>query len=349
MKNRLDYLDSIRGFAALLVVFHHVFETYMDSMGGSYSLLESFYNVIDIGRVGVIVFFITSGFVIPWSLKVGSSEVLKTFAIKRFFRLYPTYWFSIILTVIIGLGPGIQIISTEQVFINFTMIHKFLGVESVLPPYWTLHLELVFYFICAFLFYFGCLRSNKCLILIIVLFCILGVISAAFRYYYQIRIPIVMIFSIGAMFYGSLLKNLLIDKQQELRLPLVWLTVFYFISLFFAHNLYYLDGWLKWFLTDAFAFILFFVLVTKIKLQNSITVYLGRISYSLYLLHSLVIGLAFSAFGDFSYTNMGFYLILITTVLGSIFFADLSYRFIEKPGVRLSKLFVHNAINFNKA
>jgi peptidoglycan/LPS O-acetylase OafA/YrhL len=154
MKTRLDYLDSIRGFAALLVVFHHVFETYMDSMGGSYSLLESFYNVIDIGRVGVIVFFITSGFVIPWSLKVGSSEVLKTFAIKRFFRLYPVYWFSIILTVIIGLGPGIQIISTEQVFINFTMIHKFLGVESILPPYWTLHLELVFYFICAFLFFF---------------------------------------------------------------------------------------------------------------------------------------------------------------------------------------------------
>ena len=41
-------------------------------------------------------------------------------------------------------------------------------------------------------------------------------------------------------------------------------------------------------------------------------------------------------FGNFAETELGFYIVMISVLAGSILVADLSYRFIEKPGVRLA-------------
>lgn len=337
MKVRLDYLDSIRGVAALLVVFHHTFEVFLKQSETDYPVVADLLNSINLGRLGVIVFFMTSGFVIPWSLKPRVPSALIKFIIKRFFRLYPAYWFSIVAAVALGFGYGTNIISDYQVLLNFTMIHKFLGVESVIASYWTLHLELVFYAVCASLFYLGRLQKNKYLIILTVLFCCCAVFFAAIRYYYQIKIPIIMPLGLAVMFYGAVFRNYLLEKQTELRMPLILLTTFYFTSLFMAQKMYYLDGWLAWFVTHLAAFSLFFILVTRVKLTNLFAVYLGRISYSLYLLHSLVIGLVFYLFSDFSYSESGFVLVTLCVVVGSIFIADLSFRFIEKPGLGLAR------------
>jgi peptidoglycan/LPS O-acetylase OafA/YrhL len=146
---------------------------------------------------------------------------------------------------------------------------------------------------------------------------------------------------ISVMFYGALLRSYFIDKQSELRNPIIILSIFYIVCLFFATKLYYQDGWLKWFLSHIFAFMMFFALITKVKLRNSFFVYIGRISYSLYLLHSLMIGVAFYLLGDFSYTNLGFYFVLILVFILSVLMADISYRIIESPSISLgSKLTV---------
>jgi len=250
--------------------------------------------------------------------------------------LYPAYWFSIISAVVIGLGVGVNIISVDQVLLNFTMVQKYLGVESVIGAYWTLHLELVFYVLCAFLFAFGVLQKNNYLILLMIFFCLSAVCVAVVRYYYNVKIPTIMPFGLAVMFYGALLRNYFIAKQTELRIPLIMLTVFYFICLFVASNFYYQEGWLKWFTSHLAAFAVFYILITKVKLHNALAVYLGRISYSLYLLHSMVIGVVFNIFGDFAYTEYGFYLVIISVLVCSVLFAEFSYRFIEKPGVRLA-------------
>jgi peptidoglycan/LPS O-acetylase OafA/YrhL len=350
MQNRLDYLDSIRGLAALLVVIHHTFEAFLIQNGDAYPMLHHLFETINLGRLGVVVFFITSGFVIPWSLKPETPHALKNFAIKRFFRLYPAYWLSIIVASIIGLGFGVNVESIGQILMNFTMIHKFLGVESVIGAYWTLHIELIFYVICAVLFFFGVLKSNKSLILMTVLFSLLAIAAAAVRYYYQIRIPLATPLGLSAMFYGAVLRNYLIDKQIELKVPVILLTAFYFISLFVAQKFYYQEGWAMWYFTQVAAFASFFLLVTKIKLNHSFFVYLGRVSYSLYLFNAVVIGIVFYFLGDFAFTNIGFVSVTILVVVGSILIAELSYRFAEQPGLALSRKFTskyrkHNNIS----
>ena len=339
MNKRLDYLDSIRGVAALLVVIHHIFEVFITHNAANYPLLEEIFNSINIGRLGVIVFFITSGFVIPWSLKSDKPHVLKNFMIKRFFRLYPAYWFSIIAAVVIGFGFDVNLISTSQVLLNFTMIHKFLGVESVIGAYWTLHLELVFYVICAVFCYFGVLQNNKYLISVFILFCLFSIAFSYIRYAYGIRVPIMMSLGLALMFYGAVLRNYLLEKQETLKNPLIILTVFYFTCLLISQKFYYSDGWVRWFVTHVFSFVLFFTLVTKVKLNNILAVYLGRISYSLYLLNPLAIGVIFYLFGDFAFTNIGFMLVILTTLLSSILIAAISYRFIEQPSLVLARKF----------
>lgn len=339
MKIRLDYLDSIRGVAALLVVFQHICEVYIKYDPSAYPLIAYLFETINVGRLGVIVFFITSGFVIPWSFNFNDPNALKNFMIKRFFRLYPAYWFSIIAAVVIGISGHVE--SVQQVLLNFTMIHKFLGVQSVLGSYWTLHVELIFYVSCIGLFYFGVLNKNGYLMIAMILFCLLTIAFAAVRYFYQVKIPIIMPLGLAAMFYGALLRNYLIDKQENLKIPLILLAGFYFLSLFIAQRMYYLEGWFSWYITHVAAFVLFYVLVTKVKLTDRFSVYIGRISYSLYLLHPFLIASVFGLFDNFAYTEYGFYVVIAITLVASILVADLSYRLIEKQSLKLSRNFVY--------
>jgi peptidoglycan/LPS O-acetylase OafA/YrhL len=101
-------------------------------------------HVVDTGQLAVIVFFLCSGFVIPATAEKGS---LSAFWIKRFFRLYPLLWLSVGLAGILAwtgvrenghLGPADWIA-------NLTLVPGAFGAPSALPVYWTLAYEVVFY------------------------------------------------------------------------------------------------------------------------------------------------------------------------------------------------------------
>lgn len=91
-KERLKYLDSIKGIAALMVAFFHFIERTLYTKIYFLSILISV-------RFELSCFFIMSGMVIPFSLKKCRSPIIN-FAISRFFRLYPVYWISILLAII---------------------------------------------------------------------------------------------------------------------------------------------------------------------------------------------------------------------------------------------------------
>ena len=94
---RFHSLDALRGIAALLVVWQHTSERFalLPNISEQGTLLAKIAYSVDFGRIGVIIFFLISGFIIPSSLKGNDPRALKHFATKRFFRLYPVYWVSI--------------------------------------------------------------------------------------------------------------------------------------------------------------------------------------------------------------------------------------------------------------
>ena len=104
-KGRINHVDSIRGIAALLVVYMHVSEVFIrqfPAVKGNGTLLYDIARSVDFGRIGVIAFFAISGFVICSSLKGERGFVAAKFLVSRFFRSYPTFWFSIVAVVAVS-------------------------------------------------------------------------------------------------------------------------------------------------------------------------------------------------------------------------------------------------------
>ena len=98
--NRFAHIDALRGIAALLVIWLHVSEVFVRLSPETLAQGTALYDIawaVDVGRIGVVVFFAISGFVICRSLNGNKIEGSKKFLIRRFLRLYPAFWVSIVL------------------------------------------------------------------------------------------------------------------------------------------------------------------------------------------------------------------------------------------------------------
>lgn len=147
-RQRLGFLDALRGLAALAVVVQHGGERV------SAGFREVTGSAVQLGQLGVLAFFLVSGFVIPLSLERGG---LRRFAVTRVARLYPAYWTSLVLVAVAwqagvlqipgefrhGLGPWL---------VESTMLQSFLGVPQLQGQYWSLAFEVIFYALAALLY-----------------------------------------------------------------------------------------------------------------------------------------------------------------------------------------------------
>ena len=83
-KAHYDLLDGLRGVAALMVIWYHIFEGYAFAGGG---IIETFNH----GYLAVDFFFILSGFVIGYAYddRWGRNLTMKSFFKRRLLRLHP--------------------------------------------------------------------------------------------------------------------------------------------------------------------------------------------------------------------------------------------------------------------
>jgi peptidoglycan/LPS O-acetylase OafA/YrhL len=91
-EGRLAWLDALRGFAALCVVFDH---------GSTLLILPArsfLYQWLNLGQYGVFVFFLVSGYIVPASLERKGS--VRGFWISRAFRLYPMFLVALVFSAV---------------------------------------------------------------------------------------------------------------------------------------------------------------------------------------------------------------------------------------------------------
>jgi peptidoglycan/LPS O-acetylase OafA/YrhL len=155
----MGWLDALRGYAAIVVALFHLSPAVIGS-DAHHTVLKYF----DMGRYGVFLFFLVSGYVIPMSLEKHGS--LRKFWVGRLFRIYPAYLTTIALIAvlvvanILNINQGLKDESVTGILGHITMLHEFLGLRGLVWPFWTLAYEMMFYLIVAGLFAWGVHRHS---------------------------------------------------------------------------------------------------------------------------------------------------------------------------------------------
>ena len=97
--------------------------------------------IVELGRFGVLLFFLVSGYCITLSLARREPRPLAAFLIRRGLRLFPAYWVGVVLAIVCATTA----IPATVMVANFTMLQEFLEIPHVNGVYWTLSVELLFY------------------------------------------------------------------------------------------------------------------------------------------------------------------------------------------------------------
>lgn len=326
--DRWLFLDAIRGIASLLVVLQHILWFHSP-------VFEAFFSSVwSPGRFGVVAFFIVSGFIVPRSLELKGD--VRKFWISRFFRLYPAYWFSLLLIfALAAFGIGHQP-SVKTWVANLTMLQGFVRIYDINVVSWTLGLEIALYVGITIAFVNRWL--SRTWFISISLLSILGAASVIFPAVLHVRFPA------GAMaVFGSIIEGIVLYRYFSAKLSFkeaAIITVLCFATISVSSMFNYapihqvgVGNQPTQFCAIFSVFSAFAFFIGMMKFRNlrfpSWVLWLGKVSYSLYLLHP-VAGIMISHEGN-PYLKDS---LLLGTSLALAWFG---YTFVELPSAKLNK------------
>lgn len=152
---RYHFVDGLRGLAALAVLGFHVHSAPLEN-ALSEALPAALSYLCDRGWLGVQVFFVLSGFVIAHSLRrVGSDAgFVGRFILRRSARLDPPYWAAIGLALASGataswllVNRSFEAPSLGSLVAHLVYLQGILGFPQILDVFWTLCIEFQLYLV----------------------------------------------------------------------------------------------------------------------------------------------------------------------------------------------------------
>lgn len=342
-KERLDWLDAMRGVAALTVALFHLVTHYQNKLGimsdplGK-AVVTALTDYIDLGKFGVVVFFCISGYIIPKSLKNGDATSLKSFAIGRFFRLYPLYWLSIAL-FFVWPGDDAQPYTALAVLANLTMVQNYLGFTDLRGVYWTLQIELVFYVACMILARLGQLQRAKTLLIVSLMATGLALAMAGARFGLGIGLPVALPMALAVMFWTSLRAQAAASRPDPAADGYARIALGAFLAaLLPICMLAYKEEWRAYAISYAAA-VAVFVFMSRIRVRSRAMVFVGVVSYSLYLMHQAVFGLLTQIGAEAVMLNaIGRAPTIILSLIIAVGIAAATYYAVEAPFLHLGNI-----------
>lgn len=345
-RGRLRFLDAVRGVAALAVAAGHALESTSPRFA---AWSASWFSP---GRAGVCAFFLVSGFVIPISLEraaegtVGRGDALRRFAVGRAGRLYPMYWASLAGVLVLA-WAGVDALPADfradlpgAAVVNATMVQELVGVPHAIGVYYTLTIELIWYLACAALFAAGVLHATERLAWIALGG--LAVIGLGAPVLLDRHTPFSTGFYLLTMLVGTALARREAGVLPTRRLLALLAATAAVAALGCWANYVHVPGaadpdgdlgfsaaFLPWVAAYAAVFVAYAVR-DRAVLFPGLLVWLGVISYSLYLLHPAVLAVVF----DWSDEPL---VTLAMVVVFSVAVSALTQRWIERPGQQLAR------------
>jgi len=311
---RLFELDALRGLAALAVVCYHYFYRY-DAIYGHKNIPIAWSQP---GKLGVELFFMVSGFVIFWTL--NRVEKPLDFIVSRFSRLYPAYWCALTITFttvfLFGL-PGREV-SISDALLNVLMFHEYLDVRHVDGVYWTLTVELTFYFWMFILYLTSRIDKVEGVFIFLIIISVLHsfeILNVPILIYKILMLRYLPFFMAGICFYKIINKDSILVSVGILLLSLISTIAIYSLKHFIIFSIFYGVFYLA--LSGRMKFLSFKPLV-----------FMGSISYSLYLIHSNIGFVIINKFYEMQWNPL---LAILSSVFTSILLATIISKYIEMP------------------
>jgi peptidoglycan/LPS O-acetylase OafA/YrhL len=327
-ESRFSELDGLRGIAALWVVLYH----FVGRHPGLPSVLGKAIAPWDInlwGLMAVHLFFIISGFVIFMTIR--RCVTVADFAASRAIRLYPAYWVSVALaSTLISITPlpG-QLVTVSQAVVNATMLNFFTGVPAVEPVYLSLSYELGFYLCITAVFAMGLIKYAELIGSIWV-----AISFTALHVFPQIdahipwRLETVVALPYASLFFAGILYYKIWTEGWS------WRRSLFLVLCYFDHCMGHSPTW--WAIMAA-VFVVFAFCVAKrgAFFRSPPLLFLGAISYPLYLIHGAV-GFRLQLL-DYEVLGLGPVTNLCVTIPLVIGLAALITFYVERPASRAIK------------
>ena len=312
---RVEVIEPLRGVAAVAVAWFHF------TNGGSL-LAEGWLKASGAyGWLGAEVFFVISGFIIPYSMYRGGYVFPRDtgkFLFKRIVRLEPPYLVAVALSLGLWYAsaavPGYQgsppDASALQVMMHLGYLNTFFGYSWLNPVFWTLAIEFQFYIFAAVAFPLIAHRSPTVSILALLVICAapLAVQGEAFVFHYG------GLFALGVLTFQVFVGLVPSWGYLPLALALAGATTAILGPIVMAAGL----------LT---ALTISFVRIRA----HAFPVFLGAISYSLYLVHVPVGGRVVNLGAKFADSLTLQAAVLVIAFACSLVAACTMYTFIERP------------------
>lgn len=339
--------------AALAVVLYHYTSRAYGEDNLSPIPYERLRQVTQYGYLGVQLFFIISGYVVLLSVQ---GKTVRQFFVSRVQRLYPAFWVAATLTFLVvriwGTGPDDSLSAPllhagiGQYLLNMTMLHEFLGYGSIDQAYWTLTVEISFYFIISLLVAYKLMPHLN---LVIGLWLAYAVVAPSLQdtgeFFSHLLFPQHAPFFIAGMLFYLLQKP---TGRTRLRYCLLLLT--YAVAVRYSWlamaNPLRSDASVSVVMAIITAFFLLMGLVAFGQINFSRQAWLaklGALTYPLYLLHGHIGYVAFHRIG-YLFTNK--YVLLASLLAVMLLASYLVYIWVEKPlsrvvGTQLTRLLTY--------